>query len=64
MTKVVGSICFAGIVGPPMTNCHIKLVDIPEMDYYAKDNKGEVSIYNNASKKYSKISLCLSLSDI
>jgi len=34
-----------GIVGPPLTNCHIKLADIPEMDYFAKDNKGEVCCY-------------------
>lgn len=33
-----------GIVGPPLTNCHIKLVDIPEMDYYASDNKGEICL--------------------
>jgi len=34
----------AGVVGPPLTNCHIKLVDIPEMDYFAKDNKGEICV--------------------
>jgi hypothetical protein len=31
-----------GTVGPPLVCCAIKLVDIPEMEYYAKDNKGEV----------------------
>ncbi|KAL8565051.1 hypothetical protein ACOMHN_003427 [Nucella lapillus] len=33
-----------GTVGPPLSCCAIKLVDIPEMDYYSKDNKGEICI--------------------
>lgn len=33
-----------GTVGPPLSCCAIKLVDIPEMDYYAANNKGEVCI--------------------
>ncbi|XP_076440059.1 long-chain-fatty-acid--CoA ligase 5-like [Babylonia areolata] len=33
-----------GTVGPPLTCCAIKLVDIPEMDYYSKENKGEICI--------------------
>ncbi|KAK7004886.1 long-chain-fatty-acid--CoA ligase 5, partial [Biomphalaria glabrata] len=31
-----------GSVGPPLPGCHIKLVDIPEMNYYVKDNVGEI----------------------
>ncbi|GIX77429.1 long-chain-fatty-acid--CoA ligase 6 [Caerostris extrusa] len=31
-----------GHVGPPISCCHIKLVDVPEMEYYSKDGKGEV----------------------
>ncbi|BFZ18085.1 hypothetical protein BsWGS_21125 [Bradybaena similaris] len=33
-----------GHVGPPLPGCHIKLVDVPEMNYYAKDNFGEVCV--------------------
>ena len=32
----------SGHVGPPLACNLVKLVDVPEMDYYAKDNKGEV----------------------
>lgn len=32
-----------GHCGPPLPCNVVKLVDVPEMDYYAKDNKGEVS---------------------
>ena len=32
-----------GHVGPPTPCNFIKLVDVPEMDYYAKNNEGEVS---------------------
>ncbi len=31
-----------GHCGPPLESVMIKLVDIPEMGYYAKDNKGEI----------------------
>ena len=31
-----------GHVGPPLPCNKIKLVDVPEMEYYAKDGKGEV----------------------
>ncbi|KAK3598870.1 hypothetical protein CHS0354_008618 [Potamilus streckersoni] len=31
-----------GQVGPPLPCTFVKLVDVPEMDYYEKDNKGEV----------------------
>lgn len=31
-----------GHCGPPLPCNVVKLVDVPEMDYYAKDNKGEV----------------------
>ncbi|CAG5114498.1 unnamed protein product [Candidula unifasciata] len=33
-----------GHVGPPLPGCHIKLVDVPDMNYYAKDNFGEICI--------------------
>lgn len=32
----------AGHVGPPIPCCMVKLVDVPEKDYYAKDGEGEV----------------------
>jgi hypothetical protein len=31
-----------GHCGPPVESCFVKLIDIPEMEYYAKDGKGEV----------------------
>ncbi|EDV21206.1 uncharacterized protein TRIADDRAFT_50825 [Trichoplax adhaerens] len=31
-----------GHVGPPSMSVKIKLIDVPEMDYYIKDNKGEI----------------------
>ncbi|KAL3875983.1 hypothetical protein ACJMK2_033876 [Sinanodonta woodiana] len=31
-----------GQVGAPLPGCMVKLVDVPEMDYYAKDDKGEI----------------------
>ncbi|XP_022099327.1 long-chain-fatty-acid--CoA ligase 1-like isoform X2 [Acanthaster planci] len=31
-----------GHVGAPIPSCMIKLVDVPEMDYFAADDKGEV----------------------
>ncbi|XP_075240863.1 long-chain-fatty-acid--CoA ligase 5-like isoform X2 [Convolutriloba macropyga] len=31
-----------GNVGIPLACCEIKLIDVPEMNYYAKDDKGEV----------------------
>lgn len=34
---------FAGHVGIPLVCNYIKLIDVEEMDYYAKDNVGEVS---------------------
>lgn len=33
---------FTGHVGPPLSCCHIKVVDVPEMNYFAKDDKGEI----------------------
>lgn len=33
-----------GHVGPPLPCSKVKLVDVPEMDYFAKDQKGEVSL--------------------
>jgi long-chain acyl-CoA synthetase len=31
-----------GHCGPPVESVMVKLIDIPEMNYYAKDGKGEV----------------------
>lgn len=31
-----------GHVGPPVACNFVKLIDVPEMDYYAKNNEGEV----------------------
>lgn len=33
-----------GHVGPPAPCCRIKLCDVPDMDYYSKDGKGEVCV--------------------
>ena len=40
-------IWFAGEVGPPFDCNMIKLVDVPEMNYYAADNVGEVCGYGD-----------------
>ncbi|XP_067672294.1 long-chain-fatty-acid--CoA ligase 5-like [Haliotis asinina] len=34
----------AGHCGPPLACNYVKLVDVPEMDYFAKDRKGEVCV--------------------
>ncbi|XP_074647228.1 long-chain-fatty-acid--CoA ligase 1-like isoform X2 [Tubulanus polymorphus] len=36
--------CVLGQVGCPIPCNHLKLVDVPEMDYYATDGKGEVCV--------------------
>ncbi|XP_049876508.1 long-chain-fatty-acid--CoA ligase 1-like isoform X2 [Pectinophora gossypiella] len=42
-------------VGPPIPCCKIKLVDVPEMDYYADKNQGEVCVKGaNVFKGYYK----------
>ncbi|UYV67009.1 hypothetical protein LAZ67_4003652 [Cordylochernes scorpioides] len=42
-------------VGPPLPCCAIKLADVPEMEYYASQNKGEVCIRGyNVFKGYLK----------
>ncbi|RMX40434.1 hypothetical protein pdam_00009465 [Pocillopora damicornis] len=42
-----------GHVGPPLPCNKIKLVDVPEMEYYAKEGKGEVCFYGpNVFKGY------------
>ncbi|XP_072038629.1 long-chain-fatty-acid--CoA ligase 1-like [Amphiura filiformis] len=33
-----------GHVGPPLPNTNIKLVDVAEMNYFAKDDKGEICL--------------------
>ncbi|GIX88374.1 long-chain-fatty-acid--CoA ligase 1 [Caerostris extrusa] len=33
-----------GHVGPPLPCCHIKLIDVPEMEYFAINGQGEVCI--------------------
>ncbi|KXJ20547.1 Long-chain-fatty-acid--CoA ligase 1 [Exaiptasia diaphana] len=45
----------AGHVGPPMACNWIKLFDVPEKNYYAKDGKGEIAIKGpNVFKGYLK----------
>lgn len=42
-----------GHVGPPLPCNKIKLVDVPDMKYYAKDGKGEICFYGpNVFKGY------------
>ena len=43
------SFFIVGHVGPPLPCNKIKLVDVPEMEYYAKDGKGEVRKSLNAT---------------
>ncbi|GFV44669.1 long-chain-fatty-acid--CoA ligase 1 [Trichonephila clavipes] len=44
-----------GHVGPPISCCHIKLVDVPEMEYYSKNGQGEICIKGlNVFKGYFK----------
>ncbi|XP_054711219.1 long-chain-fatty-acid--CoA ligase 1-like [Uloborus diversus] len=44
-----------GQVGPPISCCHIKLVDVPEMEYFAQKGQGEVCIKGrNVFKCYFK----------
>lgn len=33
-----------GHVGGPATCCHIRLVDVPELEYYARDGRGEILV--------------------
>lgn len=33
-----------GHVGPPVSCCCVKLVDVPEMEYWAKNNQGEICV--------------------
>ncbi|XP_045476219.1 long-chain-fatty-acid--CoA ligase 5 isoform X2 [Harmonia axyridis] len=44
-----------GHVGPPVACCCVKLVDVPEMEYWAKNNQGEVCVKGtNVFKGYYK----------
>lgn len=33
-----------GVVGPPLPSARIRLIDVPEMDCYAKDGRGEICV--------------------
>lgn len=33
-----------GHVGPPVACCCVKLVDVPEMEYWARNNQGEICV--------------------
>ncbi|CAL1288033.1 unnamed protein product [Larinioides sclopetarius] len=62
MTELAGACCaslssydFKGNVGSPSPCCIIKLIDVPEMNYFSKDLKGEVCIKgHNVLKGYFK----------
>lgn len=44
-----------GEVGPPLPCCYIKLVDIPEMNYFSSENNGEICVKGkNVFKGYYK----------
>ncbi|KAG8184557.1 hypothetical protein JTE90_007673, partial [Oedothorax gibbosus] len=43
-TKTLRLERYGGHVGPPIPNNHVKVVDVPEMNYYAKDDIGEVCV--------------------
>ncbi|XP_064624929.1 long-chain-fatty-acid--CoA ligase 5-like isoform X2 [Lineus longissimus] len=38
-----------GHVGCPLPCCHIKLIDVPEMEYFAKDDKGEICVKGSSN---------------
>lgn len=40
--------CCTGHVGVPIACNYVKLIDVPEMEYYAKDGIGEVKWYCEA----------------
>ena len=40
---LVSCLLLVGHVGPPLPSNIFKVVDVPEMDYYAAEGKGEVS---------------------
>uniref|UniRef100_A0A8R1HTT4 Long-chain-fatty-acid--CoA ligase n=1 Tax=Caenorhabditis japonica TaxID=281687 RepID=A0A8R1HTT4_CAEJA len=44
-----------GTVGPPTANCLIKLVDVPDLGYFADKNEGEILVKgNNVTSGYYK----------
>nr|XP_042910565.1 long-chain-fatty-acid--CoA ligase 5 [Parasteatoda tepidariorum] len=40
----LGCVCVSDNVGPPIPCCKIKLVDVPDMKYFASEGKGEVCV--------------------
>jgi len=42
---------FSGCVGSPCLSVKIKLVDVPEKNYYAKENRGEVCVKGTSVSK-------------
>lgn len=42
------SVAVSGHVGPPLPCCHIKLIDVPEMEYFAVNGQGEVFFFSVA----------------
>ncbi|KAL4228419.1 Long-chain-fatty-acid--CoA ligase 6 [Mactra antiquata] len=62
-TEAVAGVTFSvagdynsGMVGPPLPCCYVKLIDVPEYGYYAKNNQGEVVVKGSSvSKGYYKM---------
>ena len=45
----------SGYVGPPLPCCKVKVVDVPDLNYYASNGEGEICYWGpNCIKSYYK----------